>query len=203
MLIRAFISRNRAMALLLGFTFPILTIAGSQPRNAPPATVRTIRGVIESHLRWLATGGAEGQQADLRGFSGDIGIVDLALIDGLILRDVNLSRADIRDAWLPMVDFTRAILVAADLRESHLRWAILSRADLTESNLAGANLWGAVLTGANLDGAILTGACPYWEPLDRKRGRRNRSFRHPSPRRPIRRLGVFYPLPTEEPGQDN
>jgi uncharacterized protein YjbI with pentapeptide repeats len=60
-------------------------------------------------------------------------------------------------------DFTRARLVAMDLRNKHFigasfEWADLTEADMRGADLRNANMHGAYLTGARLDGANLTGA---------------------------------------------
>jgi len=55
-------------------------------------------------------------------------------------------------------DFSRARLVALDLRGKSLRGCNLQYADLTEADLTGADLRDANLRGAYLTGTILTGA---------------------------------------------
>jgi len=55
-------------------------------------------------------------------------------------------------------DFSRARLVALDLRRKSLRDCNLEYADLTEADLTGADLRGANLHGAYLTGTIFTGA---------------------------------------------
>ena len=78
-------------------------------------------------------------------------------------RDRLLRRRAARDQNLRGVDFSKARLVALDLRGKDLRGANLRGADLTEADLRGADLQDAdlttaFLTGAQLDGANLTGA---------------------------------------------
>ena len=64
--------------------------------------------------------------------------------------DVNLYRADLREA-----DLRGANLYWADLREANLSWANLRGANLYEADLRGANLYGANLSWARLYGANL------------------------------------------------
>lgn len=72
---------------------------------------------------------------------------------GLILEDLNLHRADLRNAKLQGADFRRAQLQGADLDRAGLQGATLWGAELQ-----GADLWGAKLQGANLEFAGLQGA---------------------------------------------
>ena len=92
-------------------------------------------------------------------------------LDGICLRDANLSHAFLNEANLNRVDLTNAELSAADasnadLSQANLSQAKLFRTNLTEANLENANLSGAKLyraclkkanlAGANLDGADLS-----------------------------------------------
>jgi Pentapeptide repeats (8 copies) len=129
-------------------------------RNTPANPVDMQR-VIALHERWLATDGAEGARADLReiNLEGNVGRGgDLLLIGGLILREVNLSRADIRFARLRHIDLGDANLTSAELNGSDLERATLDSADLTHADLRDANLRAAILTGANLADADLRNA---------------------------------------------
>ena len=65
--------------------------------------------------------------------------------DGVAMKEIDLSGADLRGA----------ILVGADLRRANLQNAILIEADLSGADLFGANLSGAVFTRANLKKANL------------------------------------------------
>lgn len=71
---------------------------------------------------------------------------------------INISEADLRDAYLTRVDLRRADLTRADLsgavlRGADLRDADLSRADLSDTYLGDANLNSASLNSANLRAA--------------------------------------------------
>ena len=65
--------------------------------------------------------------------------------DGVVMKEIDLSGADLRGA----------ILAGADLRRANLENAILIEADLSGADLFGANLSGAVFTRANLKKANL------------------------------------------------
>jgi uncharacterized protein YjbI with pentapeptide repeats len=74
----------------------------------------------------------------------------------------NLLGADLSDADLSAVnmqgtDLSGAILQGADLSGANLQGADLSGANLQGADLSGANLQGADLSGANLQGTILKG----------------------------------------------
>jgi uncharacterized protein YjbI with pentapeptide repeats len=130
-------------------------------RNAP-ATALGMQRVVELHGLWLSTGGSEGARADLREISLEGGSVlsspGLLLVGPLVLRDVNLSRADIRFARLRNVDLGGANLSGTEFNDSDLERAMLAGADLSGADFTDANLRGAVLREANLSQAILTNA---------------------------------------------
>ncbi|MBD1804087.1 pentapeptide repeat-containing protein [Microcoleus sp. FACHB-SPT15] len=67
----------------------------------------------------------------------------------------NLSDADFSLANLSDADFSLANLSQANLSQANLSQANLSRANLSQANLSQANLLGANLSGANLSGANL------------------------------------------------
>ena len=82
---------------------------------------------------------------------------------GAFLFSAHLNEADLRGALLREADLRGADLSGADLSEANLRWADLrganlSEADLREADLSGANLRGAHLSEANLREADLSGA---------------------------------------------
>jgi len=72
----------------------------------------------------------------------------------IILRDADLTKADLSEAFLSGADLT-----GADLSEAILTGADLSNATLTDVNLAGARLIGACLRGSDLFSAKLPGTC--------------------------------------------
>ena len=88
--------------------------------------------------------------------------------DGVAMKEINLSGADLRGAKLTGAKFRRAdlsnaILVeadlsGADLRGANLSGAVFNRANLGNADLCDANLTDADLTGAILHDAILEGA---------------------------------------------
>ena len=75
-----------------------------------------------------------------------------------LLRDANLSGADLRDANLSGANLSGADLRGADLRDANFRGANLSDANLSGADLSGADLRDANLSGANLSDANLSGA---------------------------------------------
>ncbi len=86
-------------------------------------------------------------------------LIDAELIQGLdLLKDANLIRANLSDAYLFEANLSGANLSDAYLFEANLSGANLSGANLSGANLSGANLSGANLSGANLSGANLLGA---------------------------------------------
>jgi uncharacterized protein YjbI with pentapeptide repeats len=76
----------------------------------------------------------------------------------LDLERADLSKADLREANLPMVRLLRVDLSEADLTGANLYKAILGTANLSEADLSGAGLFGAWLSGANLTKANLSWA---------------------------------------------
>jgi len=88
---------------------------------------------------------------------GDNWLTDGSLT-GVIFWDVNLSRANLREANLAGVTFWDANLIKAQLWNANLANAQLYKANLRETDLRKANLSGAKLTKADLRDANLTGA---------------------------------------------
>ena len=129
-------------------------------RNAP-VTPLGMQRVVELHGLWLSSGGSEGARADLREISLEGGVLSAQgrlLVGPLVLRDVNLSRADIRFARLRNVDLSGADLSGTEFNNSDLERAMLAGANLSGADFTDANLRGAVLKDANLSQAILTNA---------------------------------------------
>ena len=86
----------------------------------------------------------------------------------VVLRNLDLSRADFEGANLSRSDISGANLFDANFKDSELLGANLSGSDLTGANLKGAeltkaNLFGARLWHVNLQGANLDFSCfPLW-----------------------------------------
>ena len=64
--------------------------------------------------------------------------------------NINLSRANLKGAFLIEINLQKAFLIGAELQEAYLFMANLSEADLRSANLHNANLEEANLRGANL-----------------------------------------------------
>ena len=71
------------------------------------------------------------------------------------LAAVNLSGANLADAFLEKADLTNANLDGANVRFAILDQATLTGASLHEADLTGASLYEANLSGADLRGAVL------------------------------------------------
>ncbi|MEP0915332.1 pentapeptide repeat-containing protein [Leptolyngbya sp. DQ-M1] len=112
------------------------------------------QGQIQAWNRWMSQrnfpqlsntidlSGTDLSRANLRG----------AYLFNANLSGADLSRANLQGAYLFNTNFS-----GADLSEANLRGADLSEANLSEANLSRANLSGADLNGANLKGAGLDG----------------------------------------------
>lgn len=119
--------------------------------------------ILTEHRKWLESGGADGERANL-----DRAFLYQAALEGALLwqahaRHAFLSEAQLGGADLSDCDLTEATLEEADLAGANLRDAILiganlSNARLTNADLSGADLSGAVLSGADLAGANLANA---------------------------------------------
>jgi uncharacterized protein YjbI with pentapeptide repeats len=86
--------------------------------------------IIDNHKKWLASGGTDGERANLR--------------------SADLSSANLRYADLSYADLSSANLSSADLSYADLSSANLSSADLSYADLSSANLRSADLRSANL-----------------------------------------------------
>ena len=82
-----------------------------------------LKRILQQHVLWLETEGAEGERANLRG----------ANLQGANLQDVNLQGADLQRANLQDVNLRRAYLLRAYLQDAHLRDANLQGADLRDA----------------------------------------------------------------------
>ena len=126
------------------------------------------RAILEAHEKWLASGGNEGEWADLHGTKlPAIKIVGVNLqganLDGADLQGIVLREAKLQDDFGDHPKIIATSLKGANLRgavltESDLRGAILEDADLSETKLEGTDLRGANFYNANLRGADLRGA---------------------------------------------
>ncbi|HEX8200179.1 MAG TPA: pentapeptide repeat-containing protein [Isosphaeraceae bacterium] len=130
---------------------------GQAPPNPTEANVpERLRGILDEHRAWLASGRTTGRGADLRGAD---------------LRGVDLRRQDLRGAQLQQADLTGAQLLGADLAgtdffEANLKDAVLRDADLQDADLSGAKgLLGGQLGGADLAGAKLPANLQNFESL--------------------------------------
>lgn len=119
-----------------------------------------LKEILDAHKDWLASGGKEGERADLsgarlRGVNNLLSKADLrrANLCNANLRGVNLRSANLSESVLSGVNFNNADLCGVDLCG-----ADLSKADLIVANLNGAKLSGINLRRANLSGAKLSGA---------------------------------------------
>lgn len=132
----------------------------AQTPEDPPVTVADIPRVLEQHRLWLETDGVRGARADLRGLRMIRGVPDLGqlLLTGMVLREVDLRRADIRFARLEDADLTESHLEGAELDGSDLERAMLYRANLSGASIVFTNRRGASLVEADLDGTIMIGA---------------------------------------------
>jgi len=104
-----------------------------------------LRGILERHLTWVASGWEMGQCAHLQ----------RADLHGADLRNALLQDADLHQACLQRADLAGADLRGADLRGADLTGANLELSDLTGTDLTGANLARARgLTQAQVDAAF-------------------------------------------------
>jgi uncharacterized protein YjbI with pentapeptide repeats len=79
-----------------------------------------------------------------------------ALLDGEILYDAVLNRADLHDASLVGMYLDYSELRGADLRNANLFLAIVRQVDLSGADLRNANLEFAFMSGSNFTGADLS-----------------------------------------------
>ncbi|GCE04793.1 pentapeptide repeat-containing protein [Dictyobacter aurantiacus] len=77
---------------------------------------------------------------------------------GIQLDNAYLTKADLKQIWMPQAFLRKAILSEADLSEANLSEANLSEANLSEANLSEANLSKADLRDANLIRINLSGS---------------------------------------------
>ena len=139
--------------LVFAFVLTLLSVFGTTAQNRAQAipeehlTLEALHRIVKEHQKWVLSGQVGGKRAELEG-------VDLREVN---LSKANLSGADLSKANLSGADLGKANLSGADLGEADLYGANLSGADLGEADLYGAELGGADLSGADLSGANLGG----------------------------------------------
>lgn len=102
--------------------------------------------ILSKHKKWVESGGADGERADLR----------KAILQEADLHDVNLQGADLEEAHLSVADLMRANLRLANLKRADLWMADMKEAILQGAELQGANLSGVTnLTQKQIDSAIV------------------------------------------------
>lgn len=133
--------------------------------------VRTLAEMLETHRRWIATAGREGNQMDLSGYDlrdihnlWDYPLTAIRAVKATFL-GLNLERVKMQSATLDYSDFRDCRLGRADLRGSSMKGVHLSRVDLTGANLGplkfdtpeghGVRLQRVNLSGASLKFSIL------------------------------------------------
>ena len=134
--------------LVFAFVLTLLSVFGTTAQNRAQAipeehlTLEALHRIVKEHQKWVLSGQVGGKRAEL---------------EGVDLREVNLSKANLSGADLSKANLSGADLGGADLGEADLYGANLSGADLGEADLYGAELGGADLSGADLSGANLGG----------------------------------------------
>jgi uncharacterized protein YjbI with pentapeptide repeats len=120
-----------------------------------------LAAIEAAHRRWVETGGAEGERADLTGKDLTRVRLDGMMLQGAVLsrarlRGASLRRVDLVDAELEGTNLQGADLSGADLRRAVMRGAMLRDANLAEADLTGVRgLLSGQLGGANLAGSKL------------------------------------------------
>ena len=147
------------------------TAPGRNPGELPVTRLddRALRSVLDRHLLWLESDGADGARAELAGASlsgvslwhadlrrANLDTADLtgANLDHARLGDASLKGASLAHASLWQADLSGADLTAADLGRAKLDHAVLRSSVLRGTGLGGATLWGAHLEGTDLSEAI-------------------------------------------------
>ncbi len=127
-----------------------------------------LKAVLDAHVLWLESDGAQGERADLefanlRGANLRGAILRGAILRSANLEDTNLRGASLRGAYLESANLRNASLVDTSLEGANLEGAVLVGANLSLANLRNANLKDAdlemaYLVSANLEGAYLESA---------------------------------------------
>lgn len=137
-----------------------------------------VRGVLDAHRLWCASGGSEGADAQfelvvIEGF--DFSDVELTMVhfngavlercrfDGSILHDSDFSDAKLSGSSFRRADLVRALLWNADVRDCVFDDGNLARVEMLKANLTGASfrradLNRALISRCQLDGAVFDGA---------------------------------------------
>lgn len=105
------------------------------------------RAAIAGHVRWIESGGRQGQRLDL----------EAVRISGPVFAGQDLSGARLRRCSLKAVDMTGVQMNMADLSYSDLREAVLEEGSFRGTNFRRANLGRAHLAGAGFDAMPLDG----------------------------------------------
>ncbi|HYT45569.1 MAG TPA: pentapeptide repeat-containing protein, partial [Methylomirabilota bacterium] len=85
----------------------------------------------------------------------DLSQTSLVILDGGDIIEINLSKTNLRGAYLFMTNLLAANLSGANLSGANLKGAQLFATDLSEADLSGATLVNTLLDGAHLHGANL------------------------------------------------
>src|SRR4051812_31386944 len=143
-----------ASGVVLAIVFAVIVPVAAQDREAFLAK-QTI------HCPRCALGGTNLERRDLTG--ADLSGADLrdAKLSRTILRNANLSGANLSETNLKRRDLTGANLSGANLTGVSFHRAILRGANLSGADLTEANLNLAVLTAANVQRAVLKEALLY------------------------------------------
>ncbi len=88
----------------------------------------------------------------------DLSQTSLVILDGGDIIEINLSKTNLRGAYLFMTNLLAANLSGANLSGANLKGAQLFATDLSEADLSGATLVNTLLDGAHLHGANLNQA---------------------------------------------
>ncbi len=106
-----------------------------------------VRQLMSDHDLWLRTQGKEGKQLSLRS-SG---------LSHFVLTDLDLRRADFRDASIIGNDFCKTNFTGADFTKADLLGALMDETVLDECDFSGANLLSTSLKSARISRATMNG----------------------------------------------
>jgi hypothetical protein len=124
----------------------------AEPRKISPEELEKI---LAEHKKWIVSDGKEGKRADLSKANIKGAYLSRAYLSEANLIGVNLSWANLSGAYLSEAKLNGADLSDADLADANLSGADLDGADLCMADLTGANLSGANLKGVDLSEAVL------------------------------------------------
>jgi len=123
--------------------------------HSPVPRVRDLEPVLEAHRQWVAREPG-GVQADLRQHVLHGADLSGRMLAEAILRDVDLTQANLAGTCLERADLRFASLRGADLRGADLRGACLDCTALDGANLGGADFEGASLKAASLEDVLMS-----------------------------------------------